>query len=350
MEYRQLGRSGLKVSVLTLGTMGFGGAGGFSKVGSLDVADAKSQVDLCLDAGVNLIDTADMYSAGLSEEIVGQVLRGRRDEVLLTTKVRFTMGEGPNDAGLSRHHIIRGCEASLRRLGTDYLDLYQLHERDGVTPVEETLEALDLLVAQGKVRYVGASNFAAWQMMKYLGVAERDRLPRFVSQQIHYSLLSRDAEYELIPMSIDEGIGNLIWSPLGGGMLTGKYRRGGTDETVRYAELNASTEPPVHDPEQLYDLVEVIAAVAGAHEVSLAQVSLAYLLDKPGVSSIVIAGRTQEQLADNLAALDLTLSDDDVAQLDAASALRPIYPFWHQAATASDRLSAGDLTLLQRYL
>jgi aryl-alcohol dehydrogenase-like predicted oxidoreductase len=290
----------------------------------------------------------------LSEEIVGEVLRGRREQVLLTTKVRFSMGDGPNDAGLSKHHIISGCEASLRRLGTDYLDLYQLHERDGVTPVEETLEALDLLVSQGKVRYVGASNFAAWQMMKYLGVAERDRLPRFVSQQIHYSLLSRDAEYELIPMSIDEGIGNLIWSPLGGGMLTGKYRRdngtgGGTEGTVRYSELNERTEPPVHDPEQLFDLVDVISGVAAAHEVSLAQVSLAYLLDKPGISSVIVAGRTQEQLADNLAALDLTLTDDDIAQLDAASALRPIYPFWHQATTASDRLSAGDLTLLQRY-
>ncbi len=346
MENRRLGGSGLNVSVLSLGTMGFGTSGSFERVGSVDVDAAKDQVAMCLDAGVNLFDTADMYSRGGSEEVLGQALGARRDDILLATKVRFPMGDGPNDAGLSRHHIIRSCEASLRRLGTDWIDLYQLHERDGVTPPEETLEALDLLVRQGKVRYVGVSNFAAWQVMKYQGVAERDHLPRFVSQQIHYSLLSRDAEYELIPMSVDEGLGNLIWSPLAGGMLTGKYRRGGTEGTARYAELNEHTEPPVHDPEELFDVVEVIMGVAEAHGVSAAQVSIAYLLGKPGVTSIVIAGRTRGQLADNLAALDLRLTADDVARLDAATEPRLIYPFWHHLACAADRLSAGDRTLL----
>ena len=352
MENRRLGDSGLNVSVLTLGTMGFGTSGGFERIGSVDLEGAKEQVGLCLEAGVNLFDTADMYSRGGSEEVLGKAVAGLRDEVLLATKVRFPMGDGPNDAGLSRHHIVRSCEASLRRLGTDWIDLYQLHERDGVTPPEETLEALDLLVTQGKVRYVGVSNFAAWQVMKYLGVAQRDHLPRFVSQQIHYSLLSRDAEYELIPMSVDEGLGNLIWSPLAGGMLTGKYRRGqrGAEGTARYAELDQHTEPPIHDPEELYDVVEVIMDVAAAHGVSAAQVSIAYLLGKPGVTSIVIAGRTREQLADNLAALQLSLTAEDVAALDAAAEPRLIYPFWHHLACAADRLSAGDRTLLGRHL
>lgn len=350
MEYRRLGRSGLNVSVLTLGTMGFGAAGGFERIGTVDVDVARRQVDMCIEAGVNLFDTADIYSRGSSEEVLGKALGDRRDDVLVGTKVRFPMGEGPNDAGLSHHHIVRGCEASLRRLGTDHIDLYQLHERDGLTPAEETLRALDLLVSQGKVRYIGVSNFAAWQVTKYLGIAERDELPRFASQQIHYSLLSRDAEYELIPMSIDEGLGNLIWSPLAGGMLTGKYRRGGSDETVRYAELNEHTEPPVHDPDEVFDLVDVISEVAADHDVSLAQVSLCYLLGRPAVTSLVIAGRTTEQLADNLAATELTLTDDELAKLDAASAPRLIYPFWHQAATAPDRLSTGDLSLLARHL
>jgi aryl-alcohol dehydrogenase-like predicted oxidoreductase len=203
MEYRTLGRSGLRVSVLTMGTMTFGGEGPFANVGTTGVDEAQRQVDMCLDAGINLIDTADVYSGGRSEEILGEVLRGRRDQVLVATKVRMGMGPGPNDAGLSRHHVISGCEASLRRLGTDHIDLYQLHEWDGRTPLEETLEALDLLVRSGKVRYVGVSNFAGWQLMKALGTAERSGLPRFVSQQIYYSLQAREAEYELIPLAVD---------------------------------------------------------------------------------------------------------------------------------------------------
>src|SRR6204780_758399 len=225
MEYRQLGRSGLRISVLTMGTMTFGGRGPFANVGSTGVAEARRQVDMCLDAGINIIDTADVYSDGLSEEILGEVLTGRRDRVLVATKVRMPMGDGPNDAGLSRQHVISGCEASLRRLGTDHIDLYQVHEWDGKTPLEETLGALDLLIQQGKVRYVGASNYASWQLMKALGTAERLGLPRFVSAQIYYSLQAREAEYELVPLAVDQGLGVLVWSPLAGGLVSGKYRR-----------------------------------------------------------------------------------------------------------------------------
>jgi aryl-alcohol dehydrogenase-like predicted oxidoreductase len=225
MEYRALGRSGLRVSVLTMGTMTFGGTGAFANVGSTGMDEARRQVDMCLDAGVNLIDTADVYSGGLAEEILGEVLRGRRDRVLVASKVRMGMGPDPNDAGLSRHHVISGCEASLRRLGTEHIDLYQVHEWDGQTPLDETLQALDLLVRSGKVRYVGTSNYAAWQLMKALGMADRAGLPRFVSQQIYYSLQGREAEYELIPLAVDQGLGVLVWSPLAGGLLSGKYRR-----------------------------------------------------------------------------------------------------------------------------
>jgi len=226
MEYRQLGHSGLRISRLTMGTMTFGGRGEFAGVGATDVDGARRQIEMAIDAGVNLIDTADVYSGGVAEEIVGQALGARRDDVLLATKVRFPMGSGPNDAGLSRHHLIRGCEASLRRLATDHIDLYQVHEWDGQTPLEETLEALDHLVRSGKVRYVGCSNFAGWQVMKALGIADRARLPRFVSQQVYLSLQERSAEYEIVPSAIDQGLGLLIWSPLAGGLLSGKYRRG----------------------------------------------------------------------------------------------------------------------------
>src|SRR5580700_6751429 len=253
MEYRALGRSGLRVSVLTMGTMTFGGSGAFADVGSTDVEEAERQVDMCLDAGINLIDTADVYSVGLSEEIVGEVLDGRRDRALLATKVRMGMGRGPNDSGLSRHHVISGCEASLRRLRTDHIDLYQVHEWDGQTPLEETLEALDLLISSGKVRYVGASNYTAWQLMKALGVAERKGLPRFVSQQIYYSLQAREAEYELIPLAVDQGLGVLVWSPLAGGLLSGKYRRD-HEAPAGSRQLTDWGEPPVYDQEGLYDI------------------------------------------------------------------------------------------------
>jgi len=300
---------------------------------------------MCLDAGINLIDTADVYSDGLSEEIVGEVLRGRRDQVLVATKVRMEMGPGPNDAGLSRHHIITGCEASLRRLGTDHIDLYQVHEWDGQTPLEETLEALDLLVRSGKVRYVGASNYTSWQLMKALATADRAGLPRFVSQQIYYSLQAREAEYELIPLAIDQGLGVLVWSPLAGGLLTGKYRRD-REAPTGSRQLTDWNEPPVYDQEGLYDIVEILVGIGEDRGVPAAQVALAYILGKPAITSLVIGARTAGQLADNLAAASLSLTDAERSRLDKASAPPLIYPYWHQANTASDRLSPADLTLL----
>jgi aryl-alcohol dehydrogenase-like predicted oxidoreductase len=349
MEYRALGQSGLRVSVLTMGTMTFGGSGPFENVGSTDVQQARRQVDTCLDAGVNLIDTADVYSDGQAEEIVGQVLRGRRDKLLLATKVRMSMGSGPNDAGLSRHHIISGCEASLRRLGTDHIDLYQVHEWDGQTPIEETLRALDDLVSSGKVRYIGASNYAGWQLTKALGIAERHGLHRFVSQQIYYSLQARDAEYELVPVSVDQGLGILIWSPLAGGLLSGKYRRG-VEAPAGSRHLGDWHEPPIYDQDKLYDTIEALVEIADGHGASAAQVALAWLLGRPAVTSLIVGARTDEQLADNLKAADLTLSADERAKLDAVSAMPLLYPHWHQANTSGDRLGAPELTLLGPHL
>ncbi|HKG65829.1 MAG TPA: aldo/keto reductase [Solirubrobacteraceae bacterium] len=349
MEYRQLGRSGLRVSTLTLGTMTFGGGGKFANVGSTDVDGARRQVDMCLDAGVNLIDTADVYSDGASEEILGQALAGRRDRVLLATKARMAMGDGPNDAGLSRHHLIRACEASLRRLGTDHIDLYQVHEWDGQTPLEETLEALDDLQRAGKIRYAGCSNYAGWQLAKALGISERRGLARFVSQQVYYSLQSRDAEYELVPAGLDHGVGMLVWSPLAGGLLSGKYRRG-QDGPAGARHLTDWNEPPVRDEEQTYDVIEAAVEVGAAHGVSAAQVALAWLLGRPGVSSLVIGARTDEQLADNLAAAQLDLSAEERARLDALSAPPLIYPHWHQAKTAVDRLGPADRAWLAPHL
>jgi aryl-alcohol dehydrogenase-like predicted oxidoreductase len=345
MDYRQLGRSGLRVSALTLGTMGFGGRERFASVGSIDVAGAKRQIDLCLDAGVNLIDTADVYSGGVSEEILGEALAGKRDRVLLATKARMPMGDGPNDAGLSRHHLITSCDASLRRLRADHIDLYQVHEWDGVTPLEETLDALDHLVRSGKVRYVGCSNYAGWQLMKALGISERRGLQRFVSQQIYYSLQARDAEYELVPVALDQGLGILVWSPLAGGLLSGKYRRDQPGpEGSRH--LTDWGEPPVRDEDQLYDVVDALVEIGEGHGVSAAQVALAWLLGRPAVASLVIGARTEQQLTDNLRAAELQLADDERTRLDEVSAPPLIYPFWHQAKTAGDRLGAADLSLL----
>jgi len=332
-----------------MGTMTFGGRGGFADVGSTGEEEARRQVDQCLEAGVNLFDTADVYSGGLAEEILGQALKGRRDEVLVATKVRMPMGPGPNDAGLSRHHVVTGCEASLRRLGTDHIDLYQVHEWDGLTPLEETLEALDFLVTSGKVRYVGGSNYAGWQLMKALGIADRLSLPRFVSQQIYYSLQARDAEYELIPAAVDQGLGVLVWSPLAGGLLSGKYRRD-AQPAAGSRQLTDWNEPPVRDQSVLYDTVDVLLDIGKSRGVSAAQVALAYLLRKPAVTSLVVGARTTEQLADNLAAADLVLTDDEFGLLEAVSDPPLLYPYWHQAKTASDRLSPADLTLLGRHL
>ncbi|NSC20228.1 aldo/keto reductase [Streptomyces albus subsp. chlorinus] len=343
MEYRQLGRSGLRVSALAMGTMTFGGRDVFGNVGTTDVAGARRQVDMCLDAGVNLFDTANMYSSGLSEEILGEVISGRRDRLLLSSKVRMPMGDGPNDQGLSRHHILSQVEGSLRRLGTDHLDLYHVHEWDGLTPLEETMEALDSLVRSGKVRYLGVSNYSGWQLMKALAAADAHGYQRFVSNQIYYSLESRDAEYELLPLSLDQGLGVMVWSPLAGGLLSGKYRRGQRAADGRH--LTEWDEPPVRDEEKLYDTIEAVVEIAEAHGVSPAQVSLAYLLAQPGVTTLVIGARKEEQLRDNLGAADVRLAAADLARLDEVSAPALIYPHWHQARLAADRFSPADRAL-----
>jgi aryl-alcohol dehydrogenase-like predicted oxidoreductase len=350
MEYRQLGRSGLRVSALTLGTMTFGGRGGFRAVGATDVAGARRHLDMCLGAGVNLVDTADVYSGGLAEEITGEVIAGRRDSLLLSTKVRMSMGDGPNDAGLSRHHIIAGCEASLRRLGTDHIDLYHVHEWDGQTRLEETMSALSSLVSAGKVRYLAASNYAGWQLMKALAVADSHGFERFAAQQIYYSLESRDAEYELVPLSVDQGLGILVWSPLAGGLLSGKYRRDASPSGQTRQLSGEWNEPPVRDREKLYDTIEVLVEVAAAHGASPAQVALAWLLGRPAVTSLIIGARTDDQLRDNLGAASLALTAEESAALDKASAPDLIYPHWHQLATAADRLGAPDLAMLAQHL
>jgi aryl-alcohol dehydrogenase-like predicted oxidoreductase len=345
MEHRQLGRSGLRVSVLCLGTMGMGGGGNFANVGDIDVEGARRQLDLSLDAGVTFVDTANVYSNGRSEEIVGEAIGDRRDRIVLATKARFPMGEGPNDRGLSRRHLIAECEASLRRLGTDYIDLYQVHEWDGLTPLEETLEALDSLVKSGKVRYVGCSNYSGWQMSKALGISDRLGYQRFVSTQVYYSLQARDIEYEIVPASLDQGLGILVWSPMAGGLLSGKYRRG-KDAPAGSRHLTEWSEPPIHDEDKLYDTIEALVEIGEEHGVSAAQIALAWTLGRPGITSLIVGARTEEQLADNLKAVDVQLTGEQRARLDEVSTPTLLYPFWHQAKTASDRLSAADLTLL----
>ncbi|WP_034992789.1 aldo/keto reductase [Beijerinckia mobilis] len=350
MDYRPLGRSGLKISALTLGTMTFGGKGVFAKTGNTDTKEAARQIDQCLEAGVNFIDTADIYSDGLSEEIIGDVLLGRRERLLLATKARFPTGDkGPNERGLSRHHLIHACEASLRRLKTDHIDVYWLHEWDGLTPLEEIFSALDDLVRAGKINYVGVSNFSGWHVMKSLWVTQAFPRARPIAQQIHYTLQAREAEHELVPIALDQGVDLVVWSPLAGGLLSGKYRRGQPEPegTRKAAEWD---EPPVHDVEKLYDIVEVLVEIAEARSVSAAQVALAWLLGRPGVASVIIGARTETQLADNLKAADLVLTADERAKLDAVSLQPLLYPYWHQASTAADRLSAADLSLIAPHL
>ena len=346
MEYRLLGRSGLKVSTITMGTMTFGGS---AKIGDTDLKDAQRQIDLCLEAGVNLIDTANVYSRGISETIIGEALEGgRRKRTLLATKVRFKMGEGPNDNGLSRYHIVEQAEASLRRLRTDVIDLYQVHQWDGSTPLEETMEALDTLIRQGKVRYVGCSNYSGWHIMKALGVSEAHNYQRFVSQQIHYTLHAREAEYELVPVSLDQGLGILVWSPLAGGLLSGKYRRGvSAPEGSRHA--GGHSEPPVYDWEKLYDIIDVVVSIAEEHNVTGAQVALAWLLQRPGVTSVIVGGRNEEQFRDNLAAAELKLSEHQVRRLDEVSRPTLIYPYWHQNRSVFDRMGPADLAFHAGY-
>jgi aryl-alcohol dehydrogenase-like predicted oxidoreductase len=327
MEMRRLGSSGLQVSALGFGTMTFGGDSS-NPVGETQVDEATRLIDLCLEAGVNLIDSADVYSQGRSEEVLGQALAGRRDQVILATKVHGRMGPGPNDIGQSRHHIIRGCEASLKRLRTDYIDLYQVHGFDALTPLEETLRALDDLVRSGKVRYIGCSNYSAWHLMKALGISEREGLERYVSQQVYYSLAARELEYELVPLALDQGIGGLIWSPLSGGFLTGKYRRGqdGPQDTRRPRR----GDPGTIDEERGFAIVDVLEEIGQSHGATIPQVALNWLLHKPGVSSILIGARREEQLLDNLKAATWKLSTEEMERLDEVSAVPPIYPYWHQ--------------------
>jgi aryl-alcohol dehydrogenase-like predicted oxidoreductase len=327
MEMRRLGSSGLQVSALGFGTMTFGGVDSRA-VGTTQVDEARRLLDRCLEAGINLFDSADGYSQGASEEILGQALQGRRDDVILATKVHSRMGPGPNDIGQSRHHIIRGCEASLKRLGTDYIDLYQVHGFDALTPLEETLRALDDLVRAGKVRYIGCSNYSAWHLMKALSISERQGLERYVSQQVYYSLVARELEYELVPLALDQGIGGLIWSPLSGGFLTGKFRRGqaGPQDTRRVQR----GDPGTIDEEKGFDIVDVLEEIAQAHNASIAQAALNWLLCKPGVTSVLIGARREEQLVDNLKTASWQMSAEEVQRLDEVSASPPIYPYWHQ--------------------
>ncbi|ROZ85306.1 aldo/keto reductase [Gordonia sp. OPL2] len=342
MDHRLLGRSGLRVSTFALGTASFGNDPD-DRWGTVDVDGARRQVDVALDAGVTVIDTSDAYGAGRSEEIVGQAISGRRDSIVLSTKVRFPVGDGANDAGLSRYHIIRAAEASLRRLRTDHIDIYHVHEWDGQVPLEETLHALDTLVRDGKVRYLGVSNYAGWQLMKALAISDRDGRQRFVSNQIYYSLQSRDAEYELLPLSVDQGLGVMVWSPLAGGLLTGKYRRDRNPAHGRH--LDGWVEPPVRDVDKLYDTIDVIVEVAEAREVSPAHVALAYLLTRPAVSTLIVGARDAVQLADTLRASEFELDAAELGRLDEISRPDLIYPHWHQAAIPTEFRGPADRVL-----
>lgn len=325
--------------MLSLGTMPFGGHQRAEK-GTIEVADAQRILDLALDSGINLIDTADIYGLGRSEETLGEVIKGRRDRMLIATKCRANVGPGPNDGGLSRHHIIESVERSLQRLGTDHIDLYQTHGWDGEAATDQALRALDQLVADGKIRYIGCSNYSAWHVMKSLAVSDQHGFERFASQQIYYSIIDRDAENELIPLSLDQGVGVLVWGPLAGGLLSGKYQRGVDDEKLR-----AWREPPVPDPARIYDIVDVVRDVAEAHDATPAQVSLAYILQKPGVTSTIVGPRRLDQLETALPAADLELSPTDIERLEAISTPNRPYPQWHQAWSASDRPGAADATL-----
>jgi aryl-alcohol dehydrogenase-like predicted oxidoreductase len=350
MEYRLLGRSGLKVSALSMGTMTLGSKSPEKPTGSVGLKEARRQIDLLLDAGVNLIDTANVYSRGESEEILGEALQGKRDTIVLATKARFNMHGRPNTGGNSRINLIAECERSLKRLRTDWIDLYQLHQWDGETPVEETMEALDTLIRQGKVRYVGCSNFSGWHIMKSLAAADLRGYQRFISQQIHYTLQAREAEYELLPISLAEGLGILVWSPIAGGLLSGKFRRKGKGPKNSRHFDRRWTEPPIHDEDKLYDIIDELVAVGEEHECSAARVALAWLLQRPGISSVIVGGRTEDQFRDNLAAAELKLTKEDIRRLDAVSQPPLLYPYWHQVQAAKDRLSAADMPALQDHL
>jgi aryl-alcohol dehydrogenase-like predicted oxidoreductase len=330
MEYRRLGGSGMVVSAISFGTATFGGSSPFFRAwGTTDVAEATRLVDVAIDAGVTLFDSADSYSNGLAEDFLGRALAGRRDRVLIATKANSRSEPGPNGNGSSRHHLINACEASLRRLRTDSIDLYQLHGFDALSPVDETLRALDDLVRSGKVRYVGCSNFSGWHLMKSLAVSEKHGLARHISHQVFYSLISREYEWELMPLALDQGVGTIVWSPLAGGRLTGKARRGHAAPAETRVGLGAAGELRVPE-EHLHSVLDALDAVASETGKTLAQVALNWLLQRPTVASVIIGARSEAQLRENLGATGWQLTAEQVARLDAASAIPPIYPYWHQ--------------------
>ena len=335
MEYRMLGASGLEVSVLSFGTMTLGGEGRFAAMGNVQVDEARRQIEICMEAGVNLFDTADIYSFGKSEEVLGQALGGRRKDIVLATKCFVKLEPGTNQAGLSRRHILEACDASLRRLGTDYIDLYQAHNFDSLTPLDETLRAFDDLVHAGKIRYAGCSNYSGWQLMKAMWVSDRLGIGRYISQQINYSLLARDAEHELAPAGLDQRVGIMAWSPLQFGLLSGKFRRGQAKPPE--SRLNSLEAPGAFDDERLYRIVDTLGEIAGARGVSISQVALNWVTRKPGVDTVIIGARNEQQLGDNLAAATWNLTAAEVERLDAASALPLPYPYWHQQKFAGDR-------------
>jgi aryl-alcohol dehydrogenase-like predicted oxidoreductase len=329
MEFRQLGSCGLRVPMLAFGTATFGGGNEFYRAwGSTDVAEAKRLVDICLDAGVNFLDTANSYSTGRAEEILGAAIAGRRDGIILATKATFPLSTAPNDVGSSRHFIMRACEASLRRLGTDYVDIYYMHGFDQYTPVDETLRALDDLVTSGKVRYIACSNFSGWHLMKSLSVSERYGWSRYVAHQAYYSLVARDYEWELMPLAIDQGVGTVVWSPLAGGALSGKLRRGQPiPDGTRVSQLGLER---AGDLDVMYDIIDVLEAISAETGRTVAQVALNWVLHRPTVASVVIGARNEEQLEANLGAAGWRLDAAHVEKLDRASERRPAYPYWHQ--------------------
>jgi aryl-alcohol dehydrogenase-like predicted oxidoreductase len=333
MEHRLLGGSGLKVPVLTLGTGTFGGSGPlFSAWGNSQVEDAKRLIDISLEAGLNMFDSADVYSAGQAEEILGKAITGRRDEVIISTKATFRTGEGPNDLGSSRHHLTRAIERSLKRLGTDYIDLFQLHGFDAQTPIEETLSTLDGFVKAGKIRYLGVSNFSGWHLMKSLAIAEKYGWSRYVAHQAYYSLIGRSYEWELMPLGIDQKVGAVVWSPLGWARLTGKIRRNSPlpKESRLQSQLNVDVAPPV-DAEYLYRVVDALDEIAAETGKTIPQIAINWLLQRPTVATVVIGARNEEQLRQNIGATGWNLTKEQVAKLDAASDTPKAYPYFHQA-------------------
>jgi aryl-alcohol dehydrogenase-like predicted oxidoreductase len=330
MEFRRLGKSGLRVPTLGFGTATFGGSGDFFKAwGSTDASGASRLIDVCLDHGVSLFDSADVYSNGLAEEILGTAIKGKRDRLLISTKATFPSGPGANDYGSSRQHLVGAIDSALKRLGTDHIDLFQLHGQDHNTPVEETLATLDQVVRDGKVRYIGASNFSGWHLMKSVAASERYGYPRHVAHQVYYSLLNRDYEWELMPLGIDQGIGAVVWSPLGWGKLTGKIRRGQAAKPGTRAHDIAGTGPRFED-EHLYRIVEALDAVAKQAEKTVPQVAMNWLLRKPTIANVIIGARNEEQLVENIGAVGWELSAEQAAALETASAISPAYPVWHQ--------------------